>query len=594
MQIEVAMDLFLEKSSPINLKKEVVKITNLLQNLKENVLSFTQSENDFLQNSYIEFCGEDETKILNLASRYPKAGYFFINRFFENNMESFYRDFALKDKISSCKESFENNQNASVEDVMKGESANWVSTYIFMENISRKYEKYTEDRALKSEFKQKIINFYDDLYKIFEILSPNLMEKYFDLIFHNHPMMIIELIKNSLTSSSIQNVVTIFNDENKMNAGFKNQNEFYKLDQHSLIEFISIVFIENENLNSFIYNKNNIKILSTTFAKKIENLDDFIKLCDEFSSKFKPYPLDLTDSSKQCIYYELFFKFIFSYGSSSVFKNTLFIGSFGVERNKTAREILNIKNIPLERYSIISMHPNYEYTDFIDGFVNGEFVNGEFKEICKKAINDSENDYYIVINDINNCDITAIFGESAELLENRYNEQNQAFIRTKNSKIIDKFESIDKNSVLIKNDKSYFAIPENLFIIATFDTNLGYKNTPPSFLKKFNKSYIKCNYQAIISALEGIENANNYIKICERINEILADKTSNDELEIGHFVFMNIKNYVKDGEISQKSLNDFYENELKPVLKSIFVKTIISKQVEDALSSIKSALKQGY
>ena len=90
MQIEVAMDLFLEKSSPINLKKEVVKVVDLLQNLKTNVISFSQNENDFLQNSYIEFCGNDEIDILNLSSRYPKAGYFFINRFFENNMENFF------------------------------------------------------------------------------------------------------------------------------------------------------------------------------------------------------------------------------------------------------------------------------------------------------------------------------------------------------------------------------------------------------------------------------------------------------------------------------------------------------------------------
>ena len=594
MQIEVAIDLFLEKSSPINLKKDVIKVVDLLQNLKTNVISFSQNENDFLQNSYIEFCGNDEIDILNLSSRYPKAGYFFINRFFENNMENFYRDFALKDKLESCKEVFENNQNSAVEDVIKGESANCVSLYIFMENIARKYEKYTEDRELKIEFKKKIINFYDQLYKILEILSPNLAQKYFDIVFHNHPMMLIELIKNSLSSNSIQSVVTTFSEENKINAGFKDKNEFHVLDQNSLTEFISIIFIENNNLHSFIYNQNNLKILSSTFAKKIENLDDFTKLCTEFASKFKPYPVDVVEFNKQCIYYELFFKFILSYGSSSVSKNTLFIGSFGVEKNKTAREILNIKNIPINRYCIISMHESYKYEDFMDGFVNGEFVNGEFKEICKKAINDKENDYYMIINDINSCDITSIFGESAELLENRYSDKNPAFIRTKNSRIIDKFDNISDFSVVEEEGKSYFAIPENLFIIATLDTNLGYKNTPPSFLKRFKKNYIKCNYQAIVSALEGIENVNNYIKTCERINEILADKTLDDEIEIGHFVFIDIKNYIKDGEISQNSLKDFYENELKSILKSIFAKTLSPRETGDALSTIKNALKQGY
>ena len=142
MQIEVAMDLFLEKSSPINLKKEVIKIVDLLQNLRANVLSFSQNENDFLQNSYIEFCGSDEINILNLSSKYPKAGYFFINRFFENNMENFYINFALKDKISSCKEVFESNQNSAVEDIIKVK-VQTAFLYIFLWKISLENMKNT-------------------------------------------------------------------------------------------------------------------------------------------------------------------------------------------------------------------------------------------------------------------------------------------------------------------------------------------------------------------------------------------------------------------------------------------------------------------
>ena len=103
------------------------------------------------------------------------------------------------------------------------------------------------------------------------------------------------------------------------------------------------------------------------------------------------------------------------------------------------------------------MHESYKYEDFMDGFANGEFINGEFKEICKKAINDKENDYYVIINDINSCNIASIFGESAELLENRYSDKNPAFIRTKNSRIIDRFDNISDFSVVEEEGKSYFA-----------------------------------------------------------------------------------------------------------------------------------------
>ena len=59
-------------------------------------------------------------------------------------------------------------------------------------------------------------------------------------------------------------------------------------------------------------------------------------------------------------------------------------------------------------------------------------------------------------------------------------------------------------------------------------------------------------------------------------------------------MFIDIKNYIKDGEISQNSLKDFYENELKSILKSIFAKTLSPREASDALSTIKNALKQGY
>lgn len=59
-------------------------------------------------------------------------------------------------------------------------------------------------------------------------------------------------------------------------------------------------------------------------------------------------------------------------------------------------------------------------------------------------------------------------------------------------------------------------------------------------------------------------------------------------------MFIDIKNYIKDGEISQNSLKDFYENELKSILKSIFAKTLSPRETGDALSTIKNALKQGY
>ena len=74
------------------------------------------------------------------------------------------------------------------------------------------------------------------------------------------------------------------------------------------------------------------------------------------------------------------------------------------------------------RVKTIQFHQSYGYEDFIQGWrpnEHGGFTlrNGHFYEFCRRAQADSENDYVLVIDEINRGNLSRIFGEMMVLLE---------------------------------------------------------------------------------------------------------------------------------------------------------------------------------
>jgi 5-methylcytosine-specific restriction protein B len=82
-----------------------------------------------------------------------------------------------------------------------------------------------------------------------------------------------------------------------------------------------------------------------------------------------------------------------------------------------------------DRFVFTTFHQSYSYEDFIegikpvltneesDGTVAYQIEDGIFKQICKKAELDPENQYAIFIDEINRGNVSAIFGELITLIE---------------------------------------------------------------------------------------------------------------------------------------------------------------------------------
>lgn len=114
----------------------------------------------------------------------------------------------------------------------------------------------------------------------------------------------------------------------------------------------------------------------------------------------------------------------------------------------------------------VVFHPDYTYSDFvgqilpqnIDGHISYPFIPGPFTRILKKAVDDENNSYYLVIEELNRGNAPAIFGEVFQLLDR-----------------IDGISEYGINNadiaLSVYGDTTHqVKLPRNLFILATMNT----------------------------------------------------------------------------------------------------------------------------
>ena len=234
-------------------------------------------------------------------------------------------------------------------------------------------------------------------------------------------------------------------------------------------------------------------------------------------------------------------------------KNLIVEGAPGVGKTfmakRLAYSIMGVKDI--SRVMMVQFHQSYSYEDFVMGYrpyENGfKLKHGSFYKFCKKAEEDSENDYFFIIDEINRGNISKIFGELFMLIE--------ADKRGEKNKI-----------QLLYSDESFF-IPKNVYIIGLMNTadrslamidyalrrRFAFFDLKPGF----NSDGFK-NYQSELSD----DKFDKLIEVMEKLNrEIKEDESLGEGFRIGHSYLCNIKEDVDE------KLNYIVEYEMIPLLK---------------------------
>lgn len=257
-------------------------------------------------------------------------------------------------------------------------------------------------------------------------------------------------------------------------------------------------------------------------------------------------------------------------------RNVILLGAPGVGKTFAAKRLAYsmMGVMDSSRVKTVQFHQSYTYEDFIEGFrpsVNGtgfEIKKGVFYNFCMKAENDSENDYFFIIDEINRGNLSKIFGELFTLIE--------ADKRGKR-----------KMELLYSSDN--FSVPKNVYIIGMMNTadrslamidyalrrRFAFFEMKPAFE---SEGFRKYQY--------GLENDkfNKLIDCVISLNQKIADDDSLGEgFCIGHSYFCDIE------EIKENTLTDIVEFEIIPLLKEYWFDE--PSKVKEWSDRLRSAVK---
>lgn len=254
-------------------------------------------------------------------------------------------------------------------------------------------------------------------------------------------------------------------------------------------------------------------------------------------------------------------------------KNVILQGAPGVGKTYAAKRLaysmMGVKD--QDRVTMVQFHQSYTYEDLIEGYrptdTGFEIKKGSLYNFCKKASNDSEHDYFFIIDEINRGNLSKIFGELFMLIEN------------------------DKrgNSLQLLYSDEKFSVPKNVYIIGMMNTadrslamldyalrrRFAFYEMKPGFR---SDGFIKYRTSKQNSRLDALINR------VESLNEVIAsDESLGDGFCIGHSYFCNLE-YVND-----KILSNIVEYELIPLLKEYWFDE--ADKVRDWSSTLRGALK---
>ena len=196
------------------------------------------------------------------------------------------------------------------------------------------------------------------------------------------------------------------------------------------------------------------------------------------------------------------------------------------------------------RIVFTTFHQSYGYEEFIQGLrpdtnsdkMSFKTVDGVFKHIADVALNNPENNYVIIIDEINRANISKVFGELITLIEEdkRWGELNETCATLQSGDV--------------------FAVPNNLYIIGTMNSaDKSISLIDAALRRRFEFVEQKPNPELIDDP--SLKN------VFTKMNSKLADELDSSDLLIGHSYFMNK---------SEATLPKIMNNSVIPLLYEYF------------------------
>lgn len=155
-----------------------------------------------------------------------------------------------------------------------------------------------------------------------------------------------------------------------------------------------------------------------------------------------------------------------------------------------------------KRYERVTFHPNYSYAQFVgtykpvQNFEKGKeseilykYVSGPFMRILVKALQYPEQDFLLIIEEINRANVAAVFGDVFQLLDRKNGVSEYPIAASEDIKKYLKDNGID--------DCEELRIPNNMYIWATMNSaDQGVFPMDTAFKRRWEFEYIGIDYNA--------------------------------------------------------------------------------------------------
>ncbi len=268
-----------------------------------------------------------------------------------------------------------------------------------------------------------------------------------------------------------------------------------------------------------------------------------------------------------------------------------------------------------KKWKLIQFHPAYTYQDFVIGMkpqphdqtVNFPVVPGTLYRACNEALQNAEQKFVLVIDEINRTDLARVFGEVMYCLERRgrplplpmqhEKDDVSVFFGTPGKAIIK--DELEKGQA--------FQIPDNLYIIGTMNTVdksvMGFDLALRRRFGWFNVKYKKQDIETFIAKKLNdknvtISNLEAYCNRCDNLNNgkdnsVQKKLNLSNEHCIGPSYFAEIagillaENPTGDIEIQTRHLVQVWLYHIQPLLEEYLGYDFHTSDAQTAINSLR-------
>lgn len=286
-------------------------------------------------------------------------------------------------------------------------------------------------------------------------------------------------------------------------------------------------------------------------------------------------------------------------------RNRLVFGAPGTGKSYSLKAAYEGDNASFHgRWERVTFYPTYSYAQFVGTYkpimkpdtrnpdeekIAYQFVPGPFLRMLVKAANDPDNNYLLIVEEINRANAAAVFGDVFQLLD-RTDEGESEYSIGASEDIV---RYLEKNGKLNGEAKDYFKLqdgsaelklPKNLYIWATMNSaDQGVFPLDTAFKRRWEFEYIGINAEENVGGcsewtLEDNNYNSNYKwnEVRKFINDLLSAYGVNEDKMMGPF-FVKARqddggNYlpIPQGQFESKVLMYLWEDAARMFRRQMF------------------------